>query len=460
MEVSKAEKDTSPPPSFVSAYIRTPPSVKSEPERNKCDELEEEIEFLERPPKETECPLCFQVMTKPVLSSCCGHHFCQSCIDRAIAKNHICPLCNEQGFTTFLDKDCERKIKALKVSCKLKFRGCHWAGELGRLEHHLDMKGGDCEFVEVECEFSCLGCTVKLPRKDLPQHYNSNTHNHLLLSLRTTSRLESRLQEQHQQQDEAMRAIWRSLQQKEQQIQERDSQILAIEQQLEEKDSRILAIEQQVNEVMTKLYEKDEKLIRLEEKLVVMEGKQILQQSKVTDTPGKLQQNVTHTSSMTTVAWDHTKIVIPTPVITMTRVEEHKWIDDDWYSAPFYTHVCGYKMCIRVKPAGHGSGKGTHLSVFIHLMCGEYDEFLQWPFHGEVTFQLLNQRKDGWHVQKSMQMIDSKACIRVVNRRANVLGFGFECFMVNTKLGYNRITGTEYLKNDTLKFRVLSVVLP
>jgi len=281
-----------------------------------------------------------------------------------------------------------------------------------------------------------------------------------MLSLRTTSRLEYQLQEQHQQQDEAMRAIWRSLQQKEQQIRERDSQISAIEQQLEEKDSRILAIEQQVNEVMTKLYEKDEKLIRLEEKLVVMEGKRILQQSKVTDTPGKLQPNVTHTSSMTTVAWDHTKIVIPTPVITMTRVEEHKWIDDDWYSAPFYTHVCGYKMCIRVKAAGHGSGKGTHISVFIHLMCGEYDEFLRWPFRGEVTFQLLNQRKDGWHVQKSVQMIDSKACIRVVDRRVNVLGFGFECFMVNTKLGYNRITGTEYLKNDTLKFRVLSVVLP
>jgi len=224
--------------------------------------------------------------------------------------------------------------------------------------------------------------------------------------------LEYQLQEQHQQQDEAMRAIWRSLQQKEQQIQERDS--------------RILAIEQQVNEVMTKLNEKDEKLIRLEEKLMVMEGKQILQQSKVTDTPGKLQPNVTHTSSITTVAWDHTKIVIPTPVITMTRVEEHKWIDDDWYSAPFYTHVCGYKMCIRVKAAGHGSGKGTHLSVFIHLMCGEYDEFLQWPFRGEVTVQLLNKRKlkDGWHVQKSMQMIDSKACIRVVDRRVNVLGFG------------------------------------
>jgi len=35
--------------------------------------------------------------------------------------------------------------------------------------------------------------------------------------------------------------------------------------------------------------------------------------------------------------------------------------------------------------AGSGPGKGTHISVYIHLMRGEYDEFLQWPFHGDVT---------------------------------------------------------------------------
>ena len=210
--------------------------------------------------------------------------------------NHICPLCNEQGFTTFLDKDRERKIKDLKVSCKLKFRGCEWTGELGRLERHLDVKGGDCEFVEVECDFSCLGCTVKPLRKDLSHHYNSNMRSHLMLSLRTTSRLEHQLQEQHQQQDEAMRAVWQSLHSKEQ-------------------------------------------------------------------------------------------------------------------------------------------------------------------FHGDVTIQLINQRKDSWHVQKTAQMLrQSKGCIRVVDKKVNILGVEFEYFMVNTKLGYNRTTGTEYLKNDTLKFRVVSVL--
>ena len=464
-----ADKDPTPPPSPVSAHIRSPPREESHPERNKRDKLEDEIEFLERPSKEFECPVCLQVMTKPVLTSCCGHHFCQACIDRAIARNHICPLCNEQGFTTLLDKDRERKIKDLKVSCKLKFWGCEWTGELGRLERHLDMKWGDCEFVEVECEFSSLGCTVKPPRKDLSHHYNSNMRSHLMLSLRTTSRLEHQLQEQHQQQDEAMRAVWQSLHNKEQQLKEKDLRIIAIEQQLEEKESRILAIEQQVNEVMMKLHQKDKKLTRVEEKPVAKDGngKQVLQGTKVTE----VQPNITHAPSMTPclhpggkpgmVPWDRTKqITIPTPVMCMIRYEEHKWIEDDWYSPPFYSHVCGYKMCIRVKAAGYGPGKGTHVSVYIHLMCGEYDDFLQWPFHGDVTIQLINQRKDSWHVQKTAQMLrQSKGCIRVVDKKVNILGVGFEYFMVNSKLGYNRTTGTEYLKNDTLKFRVVSVIL-
>jgi len=44
---------------------------------------------------------------------------------------------------------------------------------------------------------------------------------------------------------------------------------------------------------MTKLQEKDEKLIHLEEKLVALDGKQV-QKAKVTDI---LQPNITHASS-------------------------------------------------------------------------------------------------------------------------------------------------------------------
>ena len=60
------------------------------------------------------------------------------------------------------------------------------------------------------------------------------------------------------------------------------------------------------------------------------------------------------------------------------------------YSLPFYTSRYGYKMCLRLYPYGDGSGKGTHLSLFIVIMRGEYDDILEWPYRHKVTFQLLN----------------------------------------------------------------------
>ena len=60
------------------------------------------------------------------------------------------------------------------------------------------------------------------------------------------------------------------------------------------------------------------------------------------------------------------------------------------YSLPFYSSRYGYKMCLRLYPYGDGSGKGTHLSLFLVIMRGEYDDILEWPFRHKVTFQLLN----------------------------------------------------------------------
>ena len=42
---------------------------------------------------------------------------------------------------------------------------------------------------------------------------------------------------------------------------------------------------------------------------------------------------------------------------------------------------------------GDGSGKGTHLSLFLTLMRGEYDVLLPWPFKQTVTLMLLDQDK-------------------------------------------------------------------
>ena len=61
------------------------------------------------------------------------------------------------------------------------------------------------------------------------------------------------------------------------------------------------------------------------------------------------------------------------------------------FSLPFYTSQRGYKLCLRLYILGDGIGKGTHMSLFLVIMKGEFDAILQWPFTHKVSFRLINQ---------------------------------------------------------------------
>ena len=65
-----------------------------------------------------------------------------------------------------------------------------------------------------------------------------------------------------------------------------------------------------------------------------------------------------------------------------------------WCSIPFYSHLGGYKMCIRVNGSKLEDGE-SHLEVGICLMKGEFDRDLEFPFQGHVTVQLVevNEKK-------------------------------------------------------------------
>ena len=69
------------------------------------------------------------------------------------------------------------------------------------------------------------------------------------------------------------------------------------------------------------------------------------------------------------------------------------------FSKAFYTSLNGYRMCLGVFPGGNGEGKGTHVSLFVHLMKGENDSELKWPFRGSVVVELLNQQADHTHLR-------------------------------------------------------------
>ena len=64
------------------------------------------------------------------------------------------------------------------------------------------------------------------------------------------------------------------------------------------------------------------------------------------------------------------------------------------FSPAFYTSQIGYKLRVKLYPAGDGMGKGTHMSIFLQLMEGPFDGILTWPFKHKVTFMILDQGRE------------------------------------------------------------------
>ena len=147
--------------------------------------------------------------------------------------------------------------------------------------------------------------------------------------------------------------------------------------------------------------------------------------------------------------------------IRLTNYQKHKSDKDQfYYSPPFYTSYTGYKMCLGVDANGHGDGEGTHVSVYAHLMKGDSDESLSWPFTGTVTFELLNQLEDKNHHKKTFTFpADDAASQRVVDGERGKDELGYPKYISHADLDYNASKNTQNLEDDTLVFRV-SVQVP
>ena len=148
-------------------------------------------------------------------------------------------------------------------------------------------------------------------------------------------------------------------------------------------------------------------------------------------------------------------LVTPTVDILVEDFKRHKKNDDQWWSSPFYSHVGGYKMCLRVDANGLGSGKGTHVSVFVYLMKGEFDDHLKWPFSGEVVVELKNSAKPP-HFQMIITLDEkvSSECVRRPSEERNSKGWGKPHFISHVDL-----QGGGFLKDSSLVFCIRKVLV-
>ena len=116
--------------------------------------------------------------------------------------------------------------------------------------------------------------------------------------------------------------------------------------------------------------------------------------------------------------------------------------NEAFHSKSFYS-TCGYNISIAVYPNGHGDGKGTHVSLFAHIVEGDYDNQLKWPFIGTVKVELLNQLEDKNHNETTLPFY----------KEDNTRVVGYDGFISHSQLsGISR--KIQYLRGDTLYFRV------
>lgn len=118
------------------------------------------------------------------------------------------------------------------------------------------------------------------------------------------------------------------------------------------------------------------------------------------------------------------------------------------HSSAFYSSIHGYKLCIRVNLNGVDSAKGTHLSLFIHFMQGEYDDILDWPFNGRIILTVIDQNpicELRNHVTETLLSKPNLAAFQRPANPRNHKGFGYMEF-----LPLSVIDKMTYIRSDTL----------
>ena len=131
-------------------------------------------------------------------------------------------------------------------------------------------------------------------------------------------------------------------------------------------------------------------------------------------------------------------------VVHMSEYTKKKEDNVDWYSDSFYTHKKGYKMQLNVVPNGYSEAKGTHLSVYLFLMEGPYDDKLRWPLDKTFKVTLLNQSSDTEH----------HSVTRSVNGGKRIISSDAKDVWQKVHFIKTFTLHSQYLKNDSLFFEV------
>ena len=436
-----------------------------------------DCEFVDPPPDviQTECPVCLLTIREPHQMTCCGKNFCQVCIVRATASQKHCPACKNSNIICFPDKALRNRLYCFYVRCSHQKDGCEWTGELRQLDAHLneDPERGKelngCQFVEIRCLYKCGN---QLQRRHMPQHqaectkrpfscehchdYDSNyddvVHNHWPVCgsflITCPNECGSTLPRQNSNNHIAEMCPLTTI--------SCDFYHVGCTVKLLRKDlSEHLREKSTAHTSLLAKQQAEVNQQRAEQQATIeQQGSQITFLTKKIE---RLEHEVAQLrKQLSTTEVSVNAIILPHPVLAMNTFEQEKSLKSLWLSGPVHTHTQGYKICLGVYANGYGLGNGTHVSVYLFFMKGRYDDTLAWPFHGVISFRLLDQVDHTDHVEYSVTYdytTDDNVCGRVLEGDRAEHGRGPHKFVAHAELY------PKYLQNDTLMFQIHNVQL-
>ncbi|XP_044199562.1 TNF receptor-associated factor 5 [Thunnus albacares] len=391
------------------------------------------------------------------LSNTCPHRMepcphCRQPQQLSLIQDHVCSVCPE------VEVNCPN-------SCSQKVR-----------RHMLTEHRESCPEVLIDCSYKKFGCSVQEKRGRMKLHEDAAVSHHMLLVLKSNTNLEQQmdvLQEEallRQQDVQTDTLLLAGLQKKIRPLLQQSNNhehIVSTAQRTLSKQEDVLSTVQleiqqesrglgsgleleQLRSSLDAVIQEVSSAEALREHLGTLE-ENLKRHSGLLDVhAAQLSRNMQHLQELEATSYDG-KLIWKIQDFRKKQEAEAKGQSPCLSSVPFHTGRCGYKMAVKAYLNGDGEGRGTHLSLYVVLMPGDFDALLPWPFKQTVCLSVLDQSGAGNHRSLSFRPDPTSKSFQRPAADGNV-AVGFSCFIPLNKLETPQ--NAAYVIDDTMFVKV------
>ncbi|KAG5279106.1 hypothetical protein AALO_G00106150 [Alosa alosa] len=400
----------------------------------------------------------------------CSNYGCTEVMQRKDLKEHqksgcvfrleLCTHCKKPFPLGQLKKHEQAICPEGEVECPNK---CVQRIKRNKLHEHADQ----CPEEEIDCSYRKYGCSTRAKRALVQVHESTEFNHHVLLVLESNSMLEKKVEELQQDLVHRHSVLQNScllVNTLDREVSKCDRTISALTCSLEKQRECVSSVQQQLQALRCVLRTDfgQEQLQSLKASLdslrqrvdaaeVLREHLGVLEQTcqrhsrLLSIHVEQLQNNEERFRHLESTSYDGKLI---------WKIREYRRRKESGIplsAPPFYTSRSGYKLSARVYLGGDGPGCGSHLSLYLMLMRGDFDSLLPWPFHQPVVFSVLDQSGARSHITMGFTPDTDNDSFHRPRSDANKAA-GYHQFVSHTNLEAPK--NAVYVRDDTLFIKV------